>query len=164
MKFLNTVVYIALIVLVNWAFTIVPLVKLPDGTMWPPVALIVGFVFVARDFAQREIGHFVLAAMAVGVAISYVMAGPQVAMASAAAFLISEMADWAVYSFTGRPLSQRILFSSILGTPIDTVIFLSLIGFFSVTGAVVMTASKLLGALIVWWLIRRRELTGAISA
>ena len=148
----------------NWAFTIVPLVKLPDGTMWPPVALIVGFVFVARDFAQREIGHFVLAAMAVGVAISFVMAGPQVAMASAAAFLISEMADWAVYSFTGRPLSQRILFSSILGTPIDTVIFLSLIGFFSVTGAVVMTASKLLGALIVWWLIRRRELTGAISA
>ena len=164
MKYMNSAVYIALIVLVNWAFTVVPLVKLPDGTMWPPVALIVGFVFVARDFAQREVGHYVLVAMAVGVAISYAMAGPQIAMASAAAFLISELADWAVYSFTGRPLSQRILFSSILGTPVDTVIFLSMIGFFSVTGAVVMTASKLLGALIVWWLIRRRELTGAISA
>jgi len=163
MKYLNTAIYIALIVLVNWAFTVVPLVKLPDGTMWPPVALIVGFVFVARDFAQREVGHYVLAAMAIGVAISYFM-NPQVAMASAAAFLISELADWAVYSFTKRPLSQRILFSSILGTPVDTVIFLSLIGFFSVTGAVVMTASKLLGALIVWWLIRRREVTGAISA
>jgi uncharacterized PurR-regulated membrane protein YhhQ (DUF165 family) len=163
MKYLNTAVYIALIVLVNWAFTIVPLVKLPDGTMWPPVALIVGFVFVARDFAQREIGHYVLAAMAVGVAISYFM-NPQVAMASAAAFLISELADWAVYSFTRRPLSQRILFSSILGTPIDTVVLHTKIGFFSVTRAGVMTASQHIGAFIVWWLIRRREMTGAISA
>ena len=113
---------------------------------------------------SRKEFYSVLAAMAVGVAISYLMAGPQIAIASAAAFLISELADWAVYSFTKRPLSQRILFSSVLGTPIDTVVFLTMIGFFSVTGAVVMTASKLLGALIVWLLIRRRELTGAILA
>jgi uncharacterized PurR-regulated membrane protein YhhQ (DUF165 family) len=157
MKYLNTVIYIALVVLVNWAFTVVPLVQLPGGTMWPPVALLVGFVFVARDFAQREIGHYVLVAMAIGLAISYVMAGPQVAIASAAAFLVSELADWAVYSFTKRPLSERILYSSVLGTPIDSVVFLGMVGFLSVAGAVAMTASKLLGALIVWWLVRRRE-------
>jgi uncharacterized PurR-regulated membrane protein YhhQ (DUF165 family) len=156
MKYLNTFVYIALVVLVNWAFTVVPLVKLPGGTMWPPVALLVGFVFVARDFAQREIGHYVLVAMAIGVGISYVF-DPKVAVASAAAFLISELADWAVYSFTRRPLSERILYSSIIGTPIDSVVFLGMIGFLSLAGAVAMTASKLLGALIVWWLIRRRE-------
>ncbi|NQV57353.1 MAG: VUT family protein [Rhodospirillales bacterium] len=159
MKFLNTAVYIALIVLVNWAFTVVPLVELPGGTMWPPVALVVGFVFVARDFAQREIGHYVLGAMLVGVGISYFMAGPGIATASAAAFLISELADWAVYSFTRRPLSTRILYSSILGTPIDSVVFLGMVGILSVAGAAAMTASKLIGALIVWWLIRRREET-----
>lgn len=152
-----TALYVALIVTVNYAFTVVPLVKLPDGTMWPPVALLVGFVFVARDFAQREIGHKVLLAMLVGVAISYFMANPFVATASAAAFLISELVDWAVYSFTKRPLSQRVLLSSLAGAPVDSAVFLGGIGLLSPVGVTAMTASKLLGALIVWWMIRRRE-------
>ncbi|MEK9678687.1 MAG: preQ0 transporter [Rhodospirillaceae bacterium] len=163
MKYMPTIIYVLLIVLVNWLFTVVPLVELPGGTMWPPVALVVGFVFVARDFAQREIGHWVLAAMAVGVVISYFMASPQVALASALAFAVSELTDWAVYTFTGRPLSERILYSSILGTPIDSVVFLSMVGFFSVAAAAAMTVSKLLGALIVWWLIRRREASEAAA-
>lgn len=163
MKYMHTIIYVLLIVLVNWLFTVVPLVELPGGTMWPPVALVVGFVFVARDFAQREIGHWVLAAMAVGVVISYFMASPQVALASALAFAVSELTDWAVYTFTGRPLSERILYSSILGTPIDSVVFLSMVGFFSVAAAAAMTVSKLLGALIVWWLIRRREASEAAA-
>ncbi len=163
MKYMHTIIYVLLIVLVNWLFTVVPLVELPGGTMWPPVALVVGFVFVARDFAQREIGHWVLAAMAVGVVISYFMASPQVALASAVAFAVSELTDWAVYTFTGRPLSERILYSSILGTPIDSVVFLSMVGFFSVAAAAAMTVSKLLGALIVWWLIRRREASEAAA-
>ena len=58
-----TALYIGLIVLVNWLFTVVPLVEMGAGEKWPPVALIVGLVFVARDFAQRAIGHWVLAAM-----------------------------------------------------------------------------------------------------
>ena len=99
MKYLNSVAYVLLIVLVNWLFTVVPLVELPGGTMWPPVSLLVGFVFVARDFAQREVGHWVLALMAVGVVLSYFMASPQVAFASATAFLISELLDWAVYTY-----------------------------------------------------------------
>ena len=163
MKYLNTIVYILLIVLVNWLFTVVPLVELPGGTMWPPVALVVGFVFVVRDFAQREIGHWILVAMGVGVVLSYFMASPQVALASATAFLVSELLDWAVYTLTKRPVSERILYSSVLGTPVDSVVFLSMTGFFSVAGAVAMTVSKLLGALIVWWLIRKREIRAAAA-
>lgn len=158
MQYRHTILYIALIVLVNFAFVHVPLVPLPDGTMWPPVALLVGFVFVARDFAQREVGHYVLAAMFAGALLSYVIAAPQIAVASAAAFAISELADWAVYTFTGKPLSQRILYSSLLGTPIDSIVFLWMVGFFSIAGVIAMTASKMVGALIVWWMIRRREL------
>jgi len=156
-----TGLYIALIVAVNYAFTVVPLVELPGGTMWPPVSLLVGFVFVARDFAQREIGHKVLLAMLAGVAISYVMANPFVATASAMAFLISELVDWAVYSLTRRPLSERVLYSSVLGAPVDSTVFLSGIGLLSPLGVVAMTASKLLGALAVFWLIRRRETAAA---
>ena len=157
MKFKFTALYILSIVLVNWAFTVVPPIPIPGGALWPPVALMVGFVFVLRDFAQREIGHGVLAAMLAGAFLSYAMAGPQVAIASAAAFLVSELADWAVYTWTKRPLSERVLYSSAIAAPLDSIVFLAGIGFLSVAGVVAMTVSKMLGALAVWWLIRRRE-------
>jgi uncharacterized PurR-regulated membrane protein YhhQ (DUF165 family) len=157
MRLKFTGLYIALIVAVNYAFTQVPPITLPDGTVWPPVALIVGFVFVVRDFAQREVGHRVLLAMLAGAGLSYYMADPFVAFASAAAFAVSELVDWAVYSFTGRPLSQRILYSSALGAPIDSAVFLGGIGLFSATGVAAMTLSKMAGALLVWWMVRRRE-------
>lgn len=159
-RYRSTLLYIALIVAVNWGFTVVPLVKMPGGEMWPPMSLVVGFIFVVRDFAQREVGHRVLIAMLIGAALSYVMAAPYVAIASAAAFLVSELADWLVYTVTRRPLSQRILFSSLIGTPVDSVVFLYGIGHLTVSGVLAMTASKLVGAFIVWWMIRRREAAG----
>ena len=158
MPYKFSALYVVLIIAVNYAFTVVPLVKLPDGTMWPPVALLVGFIFVARDFAQREVGHKVLLAMLIGVAISYFMASPFVATASAVAFLVSELVDWAVYTCTKRPLSQRILFSSLLGAPVDSAVFLSMLNLLTPVGIVAMTASKVIGAFIVWWLIRKREM------
>jgi len=157
MKLKYTALYVLLIVAVNYAFSVVPLVKLPDGTLWPPVSLVVGFVFVVRDFAQRETGHRVLLAMLVGAVISYFMANPVVAVASAAAFLVSELTDWAVYSFTRRPLSQRILLSSAISAPVDSVVFLAGVGILSAAGVIAMTMSKLVGALVVWWMVRRRE-------
>lgn len=156
-----TALYVVLIVLVNWGFTVVPLVDMPGGEKWPPMSLVVGFIFVARDFAQREIGHRVIIAMLIAAVLSYVMASPYVAVASLSAFLISEFADWAVYSFTGRPFSQRVLISSAIGTPLDSVVFLWAINHLSVSGVVAMTASKMLGAFIVWWMMRRREAQAA---
>ena len=157
MAYRYTVFYIALIVFVNWLFTVVPLVDLPGGEKWPPASLVVGLIFVARDFAQREIGHRVIIAMLVAGTLSYFMASPYVALASVTAFLISEFADWAVYSFTGRPFSQRVLLSSAIGTPLDSAVFLMMIGHFSVIGVVAMTLSKMVGAMVVWWIVRRRE-------
>jgi len=157
MAYRFSALYIVLIVAVNWLFTVLPLVDLPGGDKWPPASLVVGLIFVARDFAQREIGHRVIIAMLVAGALSYIMASPYVAMASVTAFLISEFADWAVYSFTGRPFSQRILLSSLIATPLDSAVFLLMIGHFSIIGALAMTLSKLVGAVIVWWMVRQRE-------
>ena len=157
MAFRFTILYVALIVAVNYGFTVAPMVALHGGEMWPPISLAVGFVFIARDYAQREIGHRVIIAMLAAGILSYVMASPFVAVASVAAFLISEFADWAVYSFTGRSFARRVLLSSAVGTPIDSAVFLALIGQFSGVGVLAMTASKMLGALLVWWMIRRRE-------
>ena len=92
------------------------------------------------------------------------MAGQDIAIASMAAFLAGETLDWAMYTFTGRPFSQRILLSSAVGTPIDSCVFMYLMGFFSLPSILMMTASKMVGALIVYYLTRRRELAAAHQA
>jgi len=134
---------------VNVAFDVLPLIETPWGVV-PPAALLVGAVFVFRDFAQRAVGHWVLAGMAIGVALSYWLASPYVALASAAAFAVSELVDWAVYSVLRRPFRERVLASSLLGTPIDSVVFLVGIGAFSWFGVVVMTLAKLVAAVGVY--------------
>jgi uncharacterized PurR-regulated membrane protein YhhQ (DUF165 family) len=144
-----TLGYIVLIVLVNWGFTVVPLIPIL-GEMFPPMSLVVGLIFVARDFAQREIQHKVIIAMLVAAALSYIMASPFVAVASLAAFLVSEFADWGVYTWIKKPFAERILISSAVSTPLDSAVFLGMIGHFSLTGAVLMTIAKMIGALIVW--------------
>ena len=154
MKFNFTAFYIILIVLVNWGFTVVPLIPIL-GEMFPPMSLAVGLIFVLRDFAQREIGHKVIGAMLIGGLLSYFMAVPFVAIASVTAFLISESADWAVYTWTKKPFAQRILISSIVSTPIDSAVFLAMIGHFSILAVVLMTISKMIGALIVWKIVHK---------
>jgi len=146
-------IYIALIVAVNYGFTVVPLVPVL-GVMFPPMALVVGLVFVSRDYAQRAIGHWVITAMLAAGALSYLMASPYVAAASLSAFLISEFADWAVYTWTRRPFRDRVLLSSAIGTPIDSAVFLYLIGHFSWTGVALMTMAKMAGAIVVWRLAK----------
>jgi len=75
--------YIALIVGINCAFACTPLITLPTGDLWSPVSLVVGFVFVVRDFAQRRLGHHVLWGMLAGCIISWLLASPELALASA---------------------------------------------------------------------------------
>ena len=157
MRYKFSLIYIGLIVLINWGFLVVPLVEIIPNEKWPPMSLIVGFIFVARDFSQREIGHRVIIAMLIAAALSYLMASPFVAVASLTAFLISEFADWAVYTYTGKPFSQRVLISSAAGAPLDSMVFLGIIGHLSYVSVIAMTFSKMLGALLVWWLVRRRE-------
>ena len=151
-----TTAYIGAVVAINWLFVVVPMVPVL-GTMFPPVMLVVGFVFVFRDFAQREIGHWVVIAMLVAGGISYFMSAPVVALASVTAFLISEAIDWAVYTFTRRPLSQRILVSSAVAVPVDTIVFLQMVGFFDWTAVALVSAANMLGALVFWFVLRNRE-------
>ncbi|MGC1495424.1 MAG: hypothetical protein WA790_06420 [Sulfitobacter sp.] len=151
-----TIAYIGAVIAINWLFVVVPMVPVL-GTMFPPVMLIVGFVFVFRDFAQREIGHWVIIAMLVAGGFSYFMAAPVVALASVTAFLISEAIDWAVYTFTRKPLAQRVLYSSAVSVPVDTFVFLQLVGFFDWTAFALVTAAKMIGALVFWTVLRRRD-------
>lgn len=152
-----TAAYIGAVVFINWLFVVVPMVPVL-GTMFPPVMLVVGFVFVFRDFAQREVGHLVILAMIAAGAISYFMSAPVVAIASLSAFLVSEAVDWAVYTFTRKPLAQRVLYSSALSVPVDTFVFLHLVGIFDWTGFLLVVTAKMVGALVFWVVLRNRPM------
>ena len=148
--------YVGTVVLLNVAFEIVPIVETPIGP-WPPAALLAGVVFIVRDFAQRAHGHWVLVAMLLGGAISYVAASPAIAVASVVAFAASEGLDWLVYTvLKRRTFGQRVVASSLLSTPLDSVIFLGMIGFLSPVSFVLMTLSKLVGLIIVPFVPDRR--------
>lgn len=91
---------------------------------------VAGFGFVFRDWLQDSGGlHWVAGTILVGAIVSVVIS-PTLALASGAAFLVSELADWAVYSPIRhrRPIAAAIL-SNTAGASLDTVIFLVLAGF-----------------------------------
>lgn len=142
--------YILTVVLVNVGFSYVPMVELTGIGMFSPMAIVVGAIFVIRDFAQRQSGHLVLVAMGVATLLSYLLADPYVAIASAAAFATSEIADYLIYTFTKRPFRERILWSSVVSAPIDTAVFLFGINGFTVGTFVLMVLSKLVAAGVVW--------------
>lgn len=157
-----TAIYVGLIPLINWSFAHVPVYPMPDGGVYQPFALVTGLVLVARDFCQREIGHRVFLAMAAGLLFSAMTTPLAIVAASGIAFAISELADWAVYTFTKRPLSQRILYSSLLGAPIDSAVFLYGANFvtpgvFAWSTLLSSVASKIFGAFVVSRIVASRE-------
>ncbi|MGE0740536.1 MAG: VUT family protein [Hyphomonadaceae bacterium] len=167
-----TALYVGLMPVINWAFAGIPTIPLPDalgGGDWHPFTIVTGLVLVVRDFAQRELKHWIFAAMFAGLALSTLTSWPVIVVASGVAFLISETADWAVYTFSKRPLSQRILLSSAVGAPIDQVAFLGLAslvvpGIFAWGSVITGIVSKLIGAYIVSRIVAAQERRNAAKA
>tara|TARA_R100000808_G_C2140435_1_gene148263 strand:- start:782 stop:1270 length:489 start_codon:yes stop_codon:yes gene_type:complete len=160
MRLILIAAYVAGVAVVNVAFVHLPHISLGDHGILPIATFLVGVIFVLRDFAQRSAGHWVLAAMVAGIVLSYVMAGPMVALASGVAFAVSELADYVVYTWTKRPLRDRILLSSAVGTPLDTVVFLGLLPFdaaLNVVAVLTMIAVKMIGALAVYFALSVRS-------
>jgi uncharacterized PurR-regulated membrane protein YhhQ (DUF165 family) len=89
-----------------------------------------GFSFIARDRLQDVGGRrWVVGAILVGAAVSAIFS-PALALASCTAFLLSEFADFAVYT----PLRKRnrlgaALLSNTVGAVVDSIVFLTLAGF-----------------------------------
>jgi uncharacterized PurR-regulated membrane protein YhhQ (DUF165 family) len=93
----------------------------PSGVLW------VGAALFLRDLVQDELGRrWTVLGIAAGAILSYFVAAPAVAIASAAAFLLSEAADFLVYT----PLRERdlrwqaVLASGLVGSLVDSAIFL----------------------------------------
>jgi uncharacterized PurR-regulated membrane protein YhhQ (DUF165 family) len=94
--------------------------------MAPSGVVMIGFALVLRDLVQRRLGaEFGLAAIVAGTAISALVAPRALVIASAAAFFISELADFAVYTpLARRRLVLAVIASSLIGLVLDSIVFL----------------------------------------
>ncbi len=102
------------------------LIPVAPGIMAPSGVLMVGLALVLRDLVQRRLGlGWALGAVVAGTALSALLAPPTLVLASAAAFLLSELADLGVYTpLQKRGLTLAVLASSLVGLVVDSIVFL----------------------------------------
>jgi uncharacterized PurR-regulated membrane protein YhhQ (DUF165 family) len=121
--------YVACIYLANWLVVHVGLIHVGFGQQAPAGVLAAGLALTLRDQVQRHGGRpLVFIAIILGGALS-ALVSPVFALASAAAFLVSELVDMAVYT----PLEARnrwaaISVSNTVGAAVDSWLFLVLSG------------------------------------
>lgn len=152
---LVALIYVGFVVLINTLFVYMP-TSTVYGHEFTYADFFVGGIYVVRDLAQRAIGHKVIFAMALAAVLTYLFADEQIAMASLSAFAIGEIVDWAIYTYTKKPLSQRILWSACISSPVDSAIFLAMVHRLAPFEFGLMTAVKILGAVVIWSVKGRR--------
>lgn len=129
--------FLATIPAANWLIgnvgTVCPpgapcLVPVLPGLMAPSGVLVIGVALVLRDLLRERVGLAgVLALLAAGSVLSLLVAPPQLALASVAAFTLAELADTAVYEpLRRRGMALAVLASGVAGAVVDSVLFLSL--------------------------------------
>ena len=173
-------VYLALFILcipsANWMIGNVGTYCVPDGPCMIPVApgldapsgvLMIGLALVLRDLVQRRLGKlWALVAIVAGAALSGLVASNALVVASMAAFLFSELADFAVYT----PLQRNrfitaVIASSMVGLVVDSMLFLYL-AFGSldyVFGQIIGKAWMVLCTVPIIWKLRQRDQLQGVS-
>jgi queuosine precursor transporter len=175
------IAFIACIPAANWMIGHLGTVCLANGPCLVPVwpwgrggplmapsgVMMVGLALVLRDLVQRRLGRKVaLMAIVAGAALSGAVAPPSLVLASTVAFLLSELADFAVYTpLQARGLVLAVLASSVAGLIADSVLFLWLAfgNLEFLAGQVIGKAWMVLLALPVVHWIRMRETASDIA-
>jgi len=145
------------------------LIPVAPGVLAPSGVLLIGLALVLRDMVQRRLGRAAaLTALVAGALLSGAVAPPPLVYASAAAFLLSELADFAVYTpLQSRGLVLAVLASSLVGLVADSILFLWL-AFGSLEFLLGQVIGKawmvLLSIPLVSWLRRRDERLGLAPA
>jgi queuosine precursor transporter len=162
----------------NWLIENVGTACIPSGPCIVPVApgvyapsgvLMIGLALVLRDLVQRRLGlWWSVGAIIIGTVLSATFAPRSLVIASASAFLVSELADLAVYTpLQKRGLVRAVLLSSTVGLVVDSVLFVWL-AFGSLdflAGQVIGKAWMVLVAMpIVAWLRNRDQRAEAFEA
>ena len=131
-----TAAYAATIPAANWAINHVGTVQFPGGPHTIPVGfglqapsgvMFIGLALVLRDIIQQQTGkRGALTAITIGIALSAIVS-PDIALASAAAFGLGELADLAIYTpLRRRNLPAAVLASGAVGAVVDSLVFLQI--------------------------------------
>lgn len=125
MKFVPLALWIGCIVMANWFTLLFGFMPVGFGLQAPAGTYFVGIAFTLRDIAQETVGRrMVLLGIAVGALLSMSL-DPRLGIASGITFLVSETADFAIYT----PLRNRnwigaVVASNVVGLVIDSALFL----------------------------------------
>lgn len=127
-------VYLASVILANWLTTRYGRQPVGFGLRAPAGTFAIAGALVVRDVLQDAAGRLgVVALIAVAAALSWMVAAPQIALASAAAFLLSEALDMLAYTplrrrarFGDRWWRWAVLAGGAVGALADSYVFLRL--------------------------------------
>ena len=152
--------YLATIVAANWAVAHFGVIPVGFGLLAPAGVYFVSAALVLRDAVQYTLGKVpALAAMACGVALSALVAGHQLALASGAAFAVSETVDFVLFTWIAPRWTRAVAAGGAVGAVADSVVFLS-IAFGSLAFLPGQVLGKLYGvalaSVVIAWRRRRR--------
>jgi hypothetical protein len=164
MKWLWVVAYISTIYGANWALKTHGFIDIGFSLTAPAGVLFAGLAFTFRDMTHEALGRgWCIIAITVGAGLSYVIEDVgRIALASAVAFSVSELADMAVY----EPLRRKgwlsaVAASNAVGLVMDSALFLW-IAFGSlafIEGLIVGKVYMTLIAIVGIWAWRRCRIT-----
>lgn len=102
------------------------LIPVGFGLHAPSGVLMIGLSLVLRDMVHEAGGaKAAFVAIAIGCALSWLVAPPALVIASVAAFMLAELSDMAVYTpLRERRLGLAILASGVVGAFVDSAVFL----------------------------------------
>lgn len=122
---------LACILAANFVTTRYGMVPVGFGLMATAGTYFAGLTFVLRDSLQDAAGKtWTLGMIAAGAALSFFLADPFIALASAVAFLLAEVSDLAVYTpLRRRGYVRAAIASNVVGSFVDTIAFLTIAGF-----------------------------------
>ncbi|MGA4786745.1 VUT family protein [Nocardia sp. AB354] len=124
---LAVVAYLGAIVAANWLIEQFGIVPVGFGLMAPAGVFMVGPALVLRDGVQYLWGKPIsLATLAIGALISYLVASPEIATASAVAFAVSEFIDFVIFTWLAPRWTRAVFFGGVAGALIDSILFLSI--------------------------------------
>jgi uncharacterized PurR-regulated membrane protein YhhQ (DUF165 family) len=119
--------YLSAVIGANWLIEHVGIVSVGFGFVAPAGVFAVGPALVLRDLVQWSLGkRFALAVLAVGAMLSYLVADPAVATASAAAFAVGELVDFIVFTWLAPRWTRAVFLGGVAGLLLDSVLFLAI--------------------------------------
>ena len=173
MKWFAFVLFAATIPAANWLIGNIGTVCIPNGPCLIPVGfgfmapsgvLMIGLALVLRDWLHELAGwRWSIVAVSIGGTLSLLLSPPALAVASAAAFTMAELADLAVYArLRARGKALAVLASQAVGAALDSAAFVYL-AFGSLDFSAGTTLAKVYaGAAVaaILWVRQRRVVNG----